>query len=74
MNKVADKNGTVIDGLFRTSANGLVVNNPKAYQKYLVEKQRLEKLHSLEKEVGEMKSTLSQILEILKENKQQVNQ
>lgn len=68
--KVADKSGTVVEGLFRTPAHGLSVNNPVAYQKYVAEKQRIEKLHSLEKEVSEMKTTLSQILEILKENKQ----
>lgn len=68
--KVADQSGNVVEGLFRTSAHGLSVNNPVAYQKYTAEKQRIEKLHSLEKEMSEMKSTLSQILEILKENKQ----
>lgn len=67
--KVADKNGNVIEGLYRTNSNGLVVDNPSAYQKYMQEKQRIEKLHNLEKEVTEMKTTLSQILEILK-NKQ----
>lgn len=72
--KIADQNGTVIEGLYRTKNNGIAVNNAIAHQKYLAEKQRIEKLHSLEKEVTEMKSTLSQILEILKENKQQVNQ
>lgn len=72
--KVADPSGTIIEGLIRTPSHGLAVNNPVAYQKYIAEKQRIEKLHSLEKEVTEMKSTLFQILEILKENKQQVNQ
>jgi hypothetical protein len=68
--KVADSSGNIIEGLNRSPNNGLVVNNPTAYQKYLVEKQRIERLHSLEKEMSEMKTTLSQILEILKENKQ----
>lgn len=70
MTKVADQAGVVIEGLTRSSTHGLVVNNPAAYNKYLAEKQRIERLHNLENEVSEMKSTLSQILEILKENKQ----
>lgn len=64
--KVADQSGTVIEGLTRSPNHGLVVNNPEAYKKYLVEKQRIERLHNLEQEVTSMKSTLSQILEILK--------
>lgn len=68
--KVADQSGAIIEGLTRSPNHGLVVNNPAAYNKYLAEKQRIERLHNLEKEVSVMKSTLSQILEILKENKQ----
>jgi hypothetical protein len=64
--KVADQSGTVIEGLFRTQTHGLSVKNPIAYQKYITEKQRIERLHNLENEVTDMKSTLSQILEILK--------
>lgn len=64
--RVADQKGSIIDGLTRSTTHGLVVNNPAAYQKYAAEKQRIEKLNSLEQEVMDMKSTLSQILEILK--------
>ena len=64
--RVTDQNGIIIDGLTRSATHGLVVNNPLAYQKYAAEKQRIERLHSLEQEVTDMKSTLSQILEILK--------
>lgn len=64
--RVADQSGAIIEGLHRTKSHGLVVNNPDAYKKYLAEKQRLERLHSLEQEVTDIKSTLSQILEILK--------
>lgn len=64
--KVADQSGAVIEGLYRTRSQGLSVNNPAAYQKYITEKQRIEKLHNLEQEVTDIKSTLSQILEILK--------
>jgi hypothetical protein len=67
--KVADSTGAVIEGVFRTPSNGLVVKNQAAYQKYLSEKQRVEKIHNLEKEVSEMKTTLSEILKLLQENK-----
>jgi hypothetical protein len=67
--KVADSTGAVIEGVFRTPSNGLVVKNQAAYQKYLSEKQRVEKIHNLEKEVSEMKTTLSEILRLLQENK-----
>lgn len=67
--KIADQNGAVIEGLVRNKNNGITVSDLPAYNKYIAEKQRIEKLHSLEKEVTEMKTTLSQILEILKENK-----
>lgn len=70
--KVADVNGVILDGIVRNGNNGLVVTDKAAYQKYMAEKQRIEKLHSLEQEVTDIKSTLSQILEILK-NRQQVN-
>lgn len=64
--KVADVNGAVLDGIVRTDNNGLSVTDKAGYQKYLAEKQRIERLHSLEQEVTDIKSTLSQILEILK--------
>jgi carbonic anhydrase/acetyltransferase-like protein (isoleucine patch superfamily) len=65
--KVADSTGAVIEGLYRTPNNGLVVKNPAAYQKYLTEKQRIEKLHSLEEEVSEMKTSIAEILRLLQE-------
>jgi hypothetical protein len=63
--RVADSNGQPIPGLFRHGSNGLVVDAPREYSKYLKEKERIEDIANLKTDVAEIKTMLSEILKAI---------
>lgn len=65
MTRVADKNGHPIEGLTRATSYGLVVENPSAYSKYLMDKQRAEDVERLKQDMSEVKGMLSKILKAI---------
>jgi hypothetical protein len=66
MIKVADNNGNQIEGLMRDpSSQGLVVQSPDKYAKYLKEKERAEDVERLKTDVQEIKGMLGQILKAI---------
>lgn len=60
--RVADKNGTPIQGLLRDKSHALIVDDPAALSKYQREKARVEEITKLRTDVDEIKVMLSQIL------------
>lgn len=65
--KVKDLNGVVVDGIERGPNNSLIVTDKKAYNKYISEKERVQRLNKLEHEVSEIKDSLTTILHLLRE-------
>jgi hypothetical protein len=66
---VVDSNGKVIEGIMRTANSGLVVTDTIAYKKYLAEKQKNDRLSSVEADIQELKTSMLEILKILKADK-----
>lgn len=67
--KVKDLNGAVLEGLERGPNNSLIVTDKNSYNKYMNEKERAMKLKHLENEVSEIKSTMTEILTLLKNSR-----
>lgn len=65
MTRVADKNGNPIEGLSRDSNHGLVVHDPIGFAKYMKEKERVEDIEGLKKDVSEIKDMMSAILKAI---------
>lgn len=60
--KVKDKNGVIVKGLFRSPGGGLVVNDKEAYERYMREKNSIEKMKSMEEEIEQLKAMVHALL------------
>lgn len=69
MYKVKDENGNTVHGMLKDNKGNIVVTDTDAYNKYMNEKERAMKLKHLEKEVSEIKSTMTEILTLLKNSR-----
>lgn len=63
MQRVKDQAGNIIPGLMKSNTGNLVVSNQEQYYKYVREKQSIEKINSLEKEVQQLKELIQTLLE-----------
>lgn len=68
MKQVITKSGDKIQGLFRTDMGSLVVDDPIKFKRNQLELARAKEIDDIREEVREVKSALSEILNILRRN------
>jgi hypothetical protein len=61
MKQIITSNGDKIKGLFRKPDGSLVVNDPEAYRKAILEKSREEEFEILKQKVNSMENMLASI-------------
>ena len=60
--RVKDKNGNIIPGLLRDESHALVVSDKEGYRRYILEKERVEKINSLEAQVKYLDAIVNNLL------------
>lgn len=55
MKKVIDQNGNILPGIVKGNIGGLIVTDETQYQKYIREKESIQKINGLENEVQQLK-------------------
>lgn len=60
--RVKDSSGNIIPGLERDQSNGLVVRDKVAYNRYITEKTRIEKINNLELQVQSLTEIVQKLL------------
>lgn len=63
MKQIADKNGTVLQGLFREPNGGIVVNNIQAYERSLAEKAKIE---NMQNQIDSLNTTVKELADLIR--------
>jgi hypothetical protein len=65
MLRVIDENGNVLEGLYRNEVGAIVIDDHEEYEKYILEKKRLEQINSLSSDMDTLKSEMSELKTLL---------
>lgn len=68
MKPVVDKDGNVIDGLFRSDMGHLVIDDKAAHTKYMKSKQAVEDVDNLKKQLSELTYIVNAMKKQLEKN------
>lgn len=68
MKPVIDKDGNIIDGLYRSEMGHLVINDEAAHTKYMKSKQAVEDVDNLKKQLSELASIVNIMKQQLEKN------
>lgn len=61
--KIKDSAGNVVPGLIRDASNGITVDNPAAYDSYLREYERVQKINTLEQQVAQLTQMVNTLMD-----------
>lgn len=63
MKKILDENGKEIPGIFKDRLGSIVINDDRAYKKYLAELNKVDEIRNLKEEILQLKKQMKTVLE-----------